>query len=173
MADITLNPIALLKTVVVITAGVAVGYLIAHKDATGTAERRAAVVERVEAEQQARQLEAERLELLPPEERQRAQQVQLWGEERVQRMEQEQAERRAGWETRTFGEALADRIPAPAEPERAGEQARNLSQRHNLNGGLCHSTQWALNANGRQLKRQENSGKTPARNSLATNPMHG
>ncbi|EIT5909621.1 hypothetical protein L2K75_004558 [Salmonella enterica] len=123
MADITLNPIALLKTVVVITAGVAVGYLIAHKDATGTAERRAAVVERVEAEQQARQLEAERLELLPPEERQRAQQVQLWGEERVQRMEQEQAERRAGWETRTFGEALADRIPAPAEPERAGEPA--------------------------------------------------
>lgn len=129
MADITLNPIALLKTVVVITAGVAVGYLIAHKDATGTAERRAAVVERVEAEQQARQLEAERLELLPPEERQRAQQVQLWGEERVQRMEQEQAERRAGWETRTFGEALADRIPAPAEPERAGEPAAQPERR--------------------------------------------
>lgn len=123
MADITLNPIALLKTVVVITAGVAVGYLIAHKDAAGTAERRAAVVERVEIEQQARQLEAERLELLPPEERQRAQQVQLWGEERVQQMEQERAERRAGWETRTFGEALADRIPAPAEPDRAGEPA--------------------------------------------------
>lgn len=119
MADITLNPIALLKTVVVITAGVAVGYLIAHKDAVGTAERRAAVVERVEVEQQARQLEAERLELLPPEERQRAQQVQLWGEERVQQMEQERAERRAGWETRTFGEALGDRVPAaPAEPER-------------------------------------------------------
>jgi len=118
MADITLNPIALLKTVVVITAAVSVGYLIAHKDAAGTAERRAAVVERVEVEQQARQLEAERLELLAPEERQRAQQVQLWGEERVQQMEQERAERRAGWETRTFGEALADRIPAPAEPER-------------------------------------------------------
>lgn len=123
MADITLNPIALLKTVVVITAAVSVGYLIAHKDAAGTAERRAAVVERVEVEQQARQLEAERLELLPPEERQRAQQVQLWGEERVQQMEQERAERRAGWETRTFGEALADRIPAPAEPDRAGEPA--------------------------------------------------
>lgn len=123
MADITLNPIALLKTVVVITAAVSVGYLIAHKDAAGTAERRAAVVERVEVEQQARQLEAERLELLAPEERQRAQQVQLWGEERVQQMEQERAERRAGWETRTFGEALADRIPAPAEPEREGEPA--------------------------------------------------
>lgn len=123
MADITLNPIALLKTVVVITAAVSVGYLIAHKDAAGKAERRAAVVERVEVEQQARQLEAERLELLAPEERQRAQQVQLWGEERVQQMEQERAERRAGWETRTFGEALADRIPAPAEPEREGEPA--------------------------------------------------
>src|SRR5690554_1055140 len=54
-----------------------------------------------------------------------------------------------------------------------GSQPRHLSQRHSLNGALCHSTQWALNANGRQLKRQENSGKTPARNSLATNPMHG
>lgn len=123
MADVTLNPIALLKTAVVISAAVAVGYLIAHKDAAGTAERQGAILERMEAEQQARQLEAERLELLPPAERQRAQQVQLWGEERVQRMEQEQEERRAGWETRTFGEALADRIPAPAEPERAGEPA--------------------------------------------------
>lgn len=123
MADITLNPIALLKTVVVITAAVSVGYLIAHKDAAGTAERQGAILERMEAEQQARQLEAERLKLLTPEERQRAQQVQLWGEERVQQMEQERAERRAGWETRTFGEALADRIPAPAEPEREGEPA--------------------------------------------------
>jgi len=123
MADITLNPIALLKTVVVITAAVSVGYLIAHKDAAGTAERQGAILERMEAEQQARQLEAERLELLPPAERQQAQQVQLWGEERVQQMEQERAERRAGWETRTFGEALADRIPAPAEPEREGEPA--------------------------------------------------
>lgn len=123
MADVTLNPIALLKTAVVISAAVAVGYLIAHKDAAGTAERQGAILERMEAEQQARQLEAERLELLPPAERQRAQQAQLWGEERVQRMEQEQEERRAGWETRTFGEALADRIPAPAEPERAGEPA--------------------------------------------------
>lgn len=117
MADITLNPIALLKTVVVITAAVSVGYLIAHKDAAGTAERQGAILERMEAEQQARQLEAERLELLPPAERQRAQQVQLWGEERVQQMEQERAERRAGWETRTFGEALGDRVPA-AQPER-------------------------------------------------------
>ncbi|WP_412852802.1 hypothetical protein [Ectothiorhodospira shaposhnikovii] len=124
MADITLNPIALLKTVVVITAAVSVGYLIAHKDAAGTAERQGAILERMEAEQQARQLEAERLELLPPAERQRAQQVQLWGEERVQQMEQERAERRAGWETRTFGEALGDRVPAaPAEPEREGEPA--------------------------------------------------
>lgn len=123
MADITLNPIALLKTVVVITAAVSVGYLIAHKDAAGTAERQGAILERMEAEQQARQAEAERLELLPPEERQRAQQVQLWSEERVQQMEQERAERRAGWETRTFGEALGDRIPAPAEPEREGEPA--------------------------------------------------
>jgi len=119
MADVTLNPIALLKTVVVITAVAALGYLMAHKETKETTARHGAILERIEAEQQARRIEAERLERLSPEERQRAEQVQFWGEERVQRMEQERAERRAGWETRTIGEALADRIPAPAaKPER-------------------------------------------------------
>lgn len=123
MADMTLNPIALLKTVVVIGAGIAVGYLIAHQDRVEGKARHAAIVEQREIEQQAQQLEIERIQQLPQEERQRAEQVRLWGEERVQQMEQERAERRAGWETRTFGEALADRIPAPAEPEKAGEPA--------------------------------------------------
>lgn len=123
MADVTLNPIALLKTVIVVAGFSAGGYMLGHLDNEHQAQKRAALVERIESQQQARKLEAESLELLPPEERQRAQQVQLWGEERAQQMEQERAERRAGWETRTFGEALADRIPAPAEPEREGEPA--------------------------------------------------
>lgn len=119
MADITLKPAAALKTLIVIMGAVAVGYMFQHSDTKRVAENRASFVNPI----QQRQAQNEMLQELPPEERERAKQVQLWGEKRVQQMEQERAERRAGWETRTFGEALADRIPAPAEPEREGEPA--------------------------------------------------
>ncbi|GAB2580131.1 hypothetical protein [Nitrincola alkalisediminis] len=110
MTDITLNPIALLKTVVVITAAVSIGYLISHKGAAGTAERRAAVVEQSAANQDVRQPK-------PPVRQVDSEGPKLWSEERTNEIEQAWADSRASWQTRTWGEILDAQGPKPEPPE--------------------------------------------------------
>lgn len=119
-----IDAVALIKTIVIIGAGMSVGWLAGHYDELSGKEAAQAISERVQAEHAAARAEFEkRMQHLTPDELRRAQEVERWGEARVQQMEAERAEREAARQTRTFGEALADRIPAPAEPETEGEPA--------------------------------------------------
>jgi len=114
MADMTLNPIALLKTVVVIVAGVAIGYLLADKDRGQAAANKAAVAEKME----------QRLGIQPREQAEDEQpRMSRFDPDYIQqRVEENRAAREARQETRTFGERLADKVPtAPAEPDQATE----------------------------------------------------
>lgn len=138
MADMTINPIALLKTGVVIVAFVAVGYLYAEFDnqafternnqqreerqsqvepteQESTSERQLGAIERAQQERQAE------LESMTPEERERAAYVELWGEERAARRDAHKILREAATETRTYAEIIAERKPestaSPAKHE--------------------------------------------------------
>ncbi|UUM33199.1 hypothetical protein [Vibrio japonicus] len=114
MADMTLNPIALLKTVVVIVAGVAIGYLVADKDRSQAVANKAAAAEKME----------QRLGIQPREQSEGEQpRISRFDPDYIQqRVEENRAAREARQETRTFGERLADKVPtAPAEPDQATE----------------------------------------------------
>ncbi|WP_172119013.1 hypothetical protein [Halomonas hibernica] len=143
MADMTLNPIALLKTGVVIVAFVAVGYLNAEFDNQAVIERneqqreeRQSQVEpteqestperqlgAIEREQQERQAE---LESMTPEERERAAYVELWGEERAARRDAEKIVREAATETRTYAEMIAERQPESSTPPQHEPKTRTF-----------------------------------------------
>lgn len=131
MADMTLNPIALLKTGVVIVAGVAVGFLFAEFD---DQKRRTGVQEESQMEQgaieqntqlgtigRAQQEREAELDSMTPEERERAAYVELFGEERAARRDAEKIVREAATETRTYAEMIAERQPAESTAPRQHE----------------------------------------------------
>lgn len=143
MADMTLNPVALLKAVVVIVAGVSVGYLFAEFDNQASTERnsqqreeRQSQVEPTEQEStperqlgaiERAQLEREaELESMTPEERERAAYVELFGEERAARRDAEKIVREAATETRTYAEMIAERQPESSAPPQHEPKTRTF-----------------------------------------------